>query len=137
MSQQQRSDEHFRLARLFGGGLRLLLILLGLVAKEAVEAQAPGHENGLGRLLHEILETPLVRVGGQVVHRPVAVRVEHVLSLGRVLLRCLLVAILQGGHHLRHGMVLDQALHSRLGDDPASAFICTKVPLITFINIIT
>jgi hypothetical protein len=36
-----------------------------------------GHEDGLGRLLDEILELALVRVGGKVVHRTVARRIEQ------------------------------------------------------------
>ena len=45
-------------------------------AEEAVVLQALAHEDGLGRLLDEVLERPPVRVGRQVVDGPVGGRVK-------------------------------------------------------------
>ena len=71
-----------------------------------------GHENGLGRLLDQVLKGPLVSVGGEVVDGPVGAGVE--LEDVRRLVPC----AGGGGGGAQHLLgVLHEILQARLGDD--------------------
>jgi hypothetical protein len=135
VAQQQAGDEDLGPARVLRR--RVLVAEEALTNKQQImrvafltapnkvtyfELEALGHEDGLRRLLDEVLERPLVRVGGEVVDGAVAGGVEDPgegAAGGGARQRGEVeggVAVLQHGQHRLVQRVLDQVVHARPSD---------------------